>query len=361
MRSYRVIPILGALVASTAFAAKPVLRVNGAEITDVELTMAKRGIASQMPGNKQDDPAILRRAVDQVVGRMLLLQAARDAKVVPDPQAVAASVEAQRKQAGGAESFAKALASIGFTEQDLNRRTEDSMTIHIYVEKELAPKHTVADGDVKKYYDGHPDEFKHPEQVKLRMILAMVPPNADESKKAAAKDRAEAALKRVKAGEDFGTVAGEVSDDPSKARKGEIGWVRQGLLLPELEGPVFALKAGNATEVLQSKFGYHVFKADDRRGPGTLSFDEVKENLSRMLTGRAVDDAIEKMIAERRAKATIEAVDPTLQAALESPAVSSSAPAAPKPATEVAKPAQPAPAAPTPVAAKPSGDAPKKP
>ena len=357
MRPIWSVVLLAAMAASAAFAAKPVLRVNTDEITDVDVKLAQRAVASQMQGVQTNEAALLRQTVDQLIGRTLILQAAREAKVTVDPKEVAASIEKQRQQMGGAEAFAKALAQAGLTEQDLARMEQDRMMVQKYVEGELLSKAGASDQEIRAYYDAHPDEFKHEQQVKLRMILIQLPQGADQAQHDAARARAEQAHKRVQGGEDFAKVAQDLSDDPSKTRGGEVGWVRQGLLLQELEAPLWALKSGEVSQVLQSKFGYHVFKVEDRRPPGMMSYDEVKENLTRIVRGQKVNDSIMLIVATRRPKANIEALDPAIKAALEPPDAKPPA-AAEVPAVGSTK--QPPAAQPSPAATT-APDAPKKP
>ncbi|HVN74696.1 MAG TPA: peptidylprolyl isomerase [Thermoanaerobaculaceae bacterium] len=354
MLSLRFAPLVTLLAASAALAGNPVLRVNGTELTDIDLKLASNLVNRQMQGLKADESIVLRHTVDQLIGRTLLLQAARDAKATADPKAVAASLDEQRKRAGGPEAFAKELAQLGITEQDLAKIEEESQVVRNYVDTHIIPAAAVTEPEAKTYFDSHPQEFQHPEQIKLRVLLVPLPPGADEKADAAAKARAEDARKRIVAGEDFAKVAQEVSSDPSKAHGGEVGWVRKGVLLPELEPAVWALKNGEVSAVLKTKYGYHIFKADDRRMPGPLPFDEVKQTLITYLRNSKINAGINAVIAERKAKAKIEALDPKVKAALESlqatphPAPAGVTPAAPAPST----------AAPTP---KPLSDAPKTP
>jgi parvulin-like peptidyl-prolyl isomerase len=346
MNPTRSITVFVALVASAAFAAKPVLRVNSDEITDVEVKLAQRAVASQMQGMQTSEAALLRQTVDQLIGRTLILQAAREAKVTVDPKEVAASIEQQRQQMGGAEAFAKALAQAGLTEPDLARREQDRMIVQRYVEADLLSKAGVTEQEVRAYYDGHGEEFKHDQQVKLRMILVQLPQGGDQAQQDAAKVRTEAARKRVLAGEDFAKVATETSDHPNKANGGSLGgWVREGAL-PEFESNLKGVKVGDVTEVLKNQYGFFVFKVEDRRPPGMMSYDEVKETLTTFVKNRKLDDSIRLVIASRRPKAKIEALDPAIKAALEPPAAAS---------TKPAPPAQPSPAA------TPPADAAKKP
>ena len=354
MRTSWLVSVIAAAAASAAFATTPVLKVNGTVLTDGDLAMAKRVVAMQMQGMPSTDAVVTRHAVDQLISKTLVLQAALDAKITADPKAVAASIDEQRSQLGGPEAFAKALTAAGLTEQELVQKETDRMIIQKYLESEMTKQAAVSEADAKAYYDANPSQFQHPEEVKVRMILVKVNPAADPKEDAALKARAEDARKRVVGGEDFAKVASEISDDPSKVNGGEIPtWIQKGRMLPDLEGPVWTLKAGEVSQVLRSKFGYHIVKMESRRAAGQTSFDEVKPSLESFLKNRKVDDAIQGVIAQRRAKAKIEALDPAVKAALEPPP----APAAAKSGTAAPQAAPVKPAAP----AKPPTDAPKQP
>ncbi len=349
MRNLWLSTFIAATAASTALASVAVLRVNDTVLTDADLTMAKRAVSMQMRGMPATSAVVTRHAVDQLIGKTLILQAARDAKITADPKEVAAAVDEQRKQLGGQEAFAKALATAGITEQELAQKEAERMIVQKYVETDLTKRATVTEADAKQFYDSNPKEFEHPEQVKLRMILVKVNPQADQKEDATLKARAEDARKRVAGGEDFAKVAAEISDDPSKSNGGEIGWVRQGLMLPELDAAVWPLKAGDVSPVLRSKFGYHVFKVEERRPAGITPFPEAKAMVMNYLQSRRIDDTLQTIIAERRAKAKIEALDPEVKAALEPPP-------APAPHAGAA-----GPGAATGAAAKPTANVPKKP
>lgn len=299
--------------------AQTALKVNGQEISKAQVSLAKNALASRMglqPG-MVDEGALTKAAVDQLVAMELLAQAAREAKISVDAAQVKASLEQEKAQMGGQQAFEAALKSAGLTEAELARLEEQRLLIQQYIEKEVSPKAKPSPADLEKYYKDHPDEFKHEEQVKLYMILAMFPQGADDKAKAETRAKAEAAAKRVASGEDFAKVAAEVSDDPSKARGGEVGWVRKGMLLPELEGPVFELAAGGVSKVLESKYGYHIFRVAERRPAGIYKFEEVKDNLAQMLSQRKSSELLQQAVEARKAKAKIEPVDPEIKAALQ--------------------------------------------
>jgi peptidyl-prolyl cis-trans isomerase C len=319
MRLSSVLVVVALAAAAVASAATVVLQVNGVGITDADLAQAKRGIAAQQKGTA-DPQAVLRRAVEQVIGHTLLVQAAREAGTKVERSEVEGRVAAQRSRYPSPEAFAQALQASGTSELELAQREEENLLILRFTEGSLGPQAAVSSAEARTYYDQHPEEFEHPEQVKVRMILVSVPEVASPEVEDAAKVRAAQAYSRLAAGEDFATVAKDVSDDPTKARGGEVGWVRRGQLLPELEGAVFDHKAGDFSKPTRSKYGYHIMGVAEQRGPGRSSFEEVEPTLTNMLKGLKVREAMRKLVSERRAAAKIETLDPEIKAALAAPA-----------------------------------------
>jgi len=317
----KVFLVMGCFLLAGLTGAQTAFTVNGKQVSLTQLNMAKQALLSRsglQPG-MVDDNVLTKAAMDQLVAMELLAQAAREAKVKVEAAEVKESIEQEKKQMGGEEAFAQALKGAGLTEADLARMEEQRLLIKKFIDQEVTPKAKVSDADVEAYYKAHPEEFKHEEQIKLQMILTQ-PKGSDEKAQAEAKARAEAAGKRLAAGEDFAKVAAEVSEDPSKARGGEVGWVRKGMLLPELEAPVFALKPGEVSKVLQSQYGYHIFRVAEHRPAGLYTLAEVKDNLTTMLQQRKTTELLQKVVETGKAKAKIEAVDPQLKKALEAAA-----------------------------------------
>jgi len=323
MRALRFIPFMAAIVALVAFSAsaeKPVLRVNDTQLTDTDLKLAQQVAATQMqrqnPRVHASPEEVMKRTVDQLIRQTLLLQAAHGANITADPEEVKAEVDQQRTRLGAA-TFDTHLAELGLTSQEFAQRIEDQMVVRKFVETTVASKVTVTEWDARNFYESNPASFERPEEVRVRTILFKLDPDADERQVIAAKLRAEDFRRRLVSGEDMAAMATSVSDDTSKENGGEIGWVRQGMLLPELEPGVWALKPGEVSEVLKSKLGYHLFKVEERRIPGKVSFDDVKGKVINIVKNEKVLAALEALVKERRAGAKIEALDPSIKAAVE--------------------------------------------
>ena len=311
--------LIGASLLSSTFAmaAAPVLVVNGDKIGRAEMLVAEHGFEAQAPANL-DKTEMMKHVADQLVAQALLAQAAREAGIAVSDEEAAKSLTAKREALGDKDAaFEKAMKDQGITDADLLRIERDTLLVRKYIQEKLAPTVKVSAAEAKAFYDANPKEFVHPEQFKLRMMVFKIPSGIDGASLGAARERADKALSRVKAGQEFAAVASDVSDDTgSRAYGGLVGWVQKGLLNPDLAGTVTSLKAGETSGVVRGKDAFYVLHVDEIRGPGTYAYSEVEARLPQVLQQRKLRKALSELLQTRRASASIEALDPELKAAV---------------------------------------------
>lgn len=156
----------------------------------------------------------------------------------------------------------------------------DNFLASQYVKIEIADKISATEEEMVLYYKSRQDEFKVPEKVKARHILVMAAAKASEEEKKRAREKAEEILKRIKAGEDFAKLASEFSDDPgSKAKGGDLGFFARGKMVKPFEEAAFSLAAGQVSDIVETPFGYHIIKVEEKTEAYTEPYDKVKDKV----------------------------------------------------------------------------------
>ncbi|HYG99868.1 MAG TPA: peptidyl-prolyl cis-trans isomerase [Terriglobales bacterium] len=138
--------------------------------------------------------------------------------------------------------------------------------------------------DVKRYYSQRQDQYRVPEEVNLRQILIRTPAGADgkvDSKGIdAARAKAQEVLSKLKAGGNFAELAKKYSEDTATAKSGgEVGWVRRGQTMPEIDKAAFSLNKGQTSDIIQTSLGLFIIQVADKHAAGLKPLEEVRPQI----------------------------------------------------------------------------------
>ena len=249
---------------------KVVATINGHQVTEADLALAESELDQQFA----QLPAEQRRAA--------ALSAIIEIRLLSD--------EAIAKNLDKDAVFQRRMAF-------LNQRALHAALI----DKEIAG--TITDEQIRARYDQQIAATPPANEVKARHILVKT------------KEEADAIIKRLDAGEKFEDIAKEVSTDPgSGANGGDLGYFGPGQMVPEFEKAAFALEVGSYTkEPVQSQFGWHIIKVEDKRAQQPPAFEQVKDQFRSLLLREKYFETVKDL----RGKATVDVADPALKAALE--------------------------------------------
>jgi peptidyl-prolyl cis-trans isomerase C len=262
--------------------------------------------AGNVPPDRR--PTAYRQALDQLVMRELITQEAQARQIAPDETAVEQDYKQVRGQFKTEKEWARFLSSSGFDAAAFRTelRTRSLVNKVVRQEAEKLPA-VVSDADAKAFYDQNPKLFDSGERVRASHILLRVPEGAGPEVKKVQRVKAEAALARVRKGEDFMAVARQVSEDPGSApRGGDLGAFGKGQMVPAFEQAAFALPAGQVSGLVESPFGFHIIKVQERLPAGKVAFDPVKGQIKDHLAQTRREKAVDELVRGLKAKAKIE-------------------------------------------------------
>lgn len=120
-------------------------------------------------------------------------------------------------------------------------------------------------------------------------------------------------VKQLKAGADFTELAKKSSDGPSAQTGGDLGYFSRGQMVKQFEDAAFTLKPGQISDPIQTEFGWHVIRVEDKRNRPVPGFDEVKDQLMASL----VQNQLKTIVQGLRSSAKVEIVDADLKKSIE--------------------------------------------
>jgi peptidyl-prolyl cis-trans isomerase C len=199
------------------------------------------------------------------------------------------------------------------------------------IEKKSPASLNVTDAEIEDYYEKYREgRFTKPAQVRASHVL-ITPAGAAEQDKGAARQKAEQVLAEARQpGADFAALASKYSNCPSKDRGGDLGYFsRQGALDEMLAVAAFALKIGELSNVVETKFGYHVILVTDRKEAAPIPLEQAKLGIQAALRDKKVGSELQRFAAELRGTARIVYPPGKEPAQTSQPTGAATAPAAP--------------------------------
>lgn len=195
--------------------------------------------------------------------------------------------EARKEGIDHSEEFKKGMAD-----------AEERLLSTLYVRKHIGEPQRPSDEEVRKEYEKRLPELTPPPKIHARHILVKT------------EAEAKAARKRiVEGGEDFATVAKEVSTGPSAAQGGDLGVFGKGRMVPAFEAAAFALKKGEVSQPVHTQFGWHIIQVTEIQGGKAPTFDEIKDRLAQRMMQERLRTELEQLTDRLKSKARIEIKD----------------------------------------------------
>ncbi len=249
------------------------------------------------------------QVLDEMIAEQLIIEAAAAARLEEitskEVDQIIADTKADNKLDDA--TFQQALAAQGVTLAQYRVNIKRQLTRVRAMKMLVAPKVNVTDEEVRAQYDQMVRRSDAVSQVRLAHIQLTLPERPTDAEVAAARAKAADIVNRVKAGEEFGKLAAEFSDDArTKTSGGELGWIERGTLEPAWEQVVFAMEPKDVRGPVAGPSGLEVFYVSETKRTEMKPFDKMKDQVKGELQQRNMQKQTTAWIEELRKKAYVE-------------------------------------------------------
>ena len=286
-----------------------IAKVNGVGIKLSEFKTPYERFEKTFKDRKRKMPTRLaqryrRTIAKRLVDEELISQEAKRLGVAPTAEQLNEELTNYKAMFKTEERFAKYLASANLTEDKVKENLTQGLLLKLLLER--AKIGQVSDDQVRAQYEKQKAKYEEKEKVRASHILIKVAKGATPEQVAAAKVKADKLSAQAKAGEDFAKLAKDNSEGPTASRGGDLNFFARGRMVKEFDAKVFSMKIGEVSEPVRTRFGWHIIKVTDHKEAQTRTFDEVKENLRKMLEGRSKRKARSELLKGLTEKASVE-------------------------------------------------------
>ena len=185
--------------------------------------------------------------------------------------------------------------------EDFKDQIRRSLLMREVISREVGSRIQLSRDDARKYYEAHKNEFKSPGMVRLGQILV----STEKRKPEEAEKRANEALAELKAGQRFSEIAKKYSDGPGAEQGGDVGFMKEGTLVPDIAAAVAKLELNEFSNPIQTRYGYIILKVLERYSPGIPKFEEVEQRVNEVLYDQKMQPNLREYMTRLRRESYI--------------------------------------------------------
>jgi peptidyl-prolyl cis-trans isomerase SurA len=285
-----------------------IARVNNEIITqrtyDQEKEKLRQQLAQEYSGAelevqfREQSKNLLRDLIDQ----SLMVQKAKDDDINVETDVVKQLDDIRKKNnLATLEDLETEVEKQGLNYEDFKDQIRRDQLMREVISREVGSRILLSHEDARKYYEAHKNEFKTPGMVRLGQVLI----STEKRKPEEAEKRANEALAELKAGQRFADVAKKYSDGPSAEQGGDVGFMQEGTLAPDIAAAVAKLDLNEFSNPLQIKYGYIILKVLVRYSPGIPKFEEVEQRVNEVLYDQRMQPNLREYLTRLRRESYI--------------------------------------------------------
>ncbi len=248
-----------------------------------------------------------KKILNDMVSEELIFQLAKKVEMPDLNKKVDEFMTKHKDRLKADDEYRKRFEADKLSEKDMRELIRRKMIQDNYLQKMVMAKVTVTEAEMKDFYDKNPQYFTTPDQIRASHILIKVDPKATDAQKKAARAKIEGILKQAKvSGADFGKLAKDNSDCPSKDNNGDLGFFPKGQMVKQFEDAAWMLKSGEISGIVETQFGYHIIKVTETKASSKVPYSDVRSKIEQAIKQQKTSEGIKALVESARKTAKIE-------------------------------------------------------
>ena len=251
---------------------------------------------------RQDKKLVLEDMID----RKLQMAAARRAGMdVTDKELADALADIMKRNSLTTAQFEVALAGEGLTLEQYKSELREQITLSRLFNKYVRTGIVIDEAEARAFYERNAKAYSLPEEIRVRQIFLTLPDKASPAQIAEVKEKAQAVYGRANKGEDFIRLVREVSQGATASQDGDLGFMRRGDALPEIEEATRSLKRGEIAPPFLCAGGYNIIRLEEVKTP-MRPFEKVKDEIMKTLYDQKMENTYRSWLQSLRGDSQIE-------------------------------------------------------
>lgn len=233
-----------------------------------------------------------KKALEDLIQNELLYAYAKRNELLIKKEEIEYQIQKMIDNIGSVEKFEKTIKELSLTREEIKRNIDISKTIQLIYTELVEVK--LDDDYLKEYYEENKAKYLKPESRKMQIVIVTIDPQVENGLEIAQK-KAKEAYAKIVSGESFDDVAAKYSNDLTRIKGGNLGYVHKGTY-PFLDENAFSLKDGELSELLSDNIGFYIVKVIDTKPAEQVSFIKVKEKMKKELKTQREADNLSKLV-----------------------------------------------------------------
>lgn len=247
----------------------------------------------------------LRETLDAIIIERAIDRRASEMKVEIKPEEIDKEIQIMLDSANiGIERFRETLEAAGLTIELYRDRIRHNLIARRLSSFEIEPP-TVGREEALAFYEREPELFNKPARLRISHILIERDLGGSAESLAEKRRKLQRAQAELARGAPFEEVARKYSDDRSGENGGDIGWVKQGELDPAFERGIARLKVGQISDVIETRFGFHIARVTDASVTKHRPFEEVEAEARAYLRAKIFQERREKWVEKVKSESYV--------------------------------------------------------